>query len=253
MAARHLSVPEPGATGRPDTARPADATSGVLVLIATPIGHDAHLGSEARSELGRVDVLACEDTRRTGRLLAALNIAPPRLRSIRRENEAAAVAWTMRQLEAGRRVGLVSDAGLPGISDPGERLVAGVRAAGGTVSVVPGRSAVSEAVARVPWAGAGFVMVGFLARSGRDRRRALDAVARSGQPTVIFESPRRVEATLRDLAEACGDERRAVVAKELTKTHERVVIGTLATPIGDPRGEYVIVVDALPQGVRSMT
>ena len=107
---------------------PASAGLGTLVVIATPIGDVDDLSSAARLELQRVDVLACEDTRRTRRLLAAAGIAAPRLRSVRRENEAAAVGWTLAQLDAGRRVGLVSDAGLPAISDPGQRLVAGVRA-----------------------------------------------------------------------------------------------------------------------------
>ncbi len=216
---------------------------GVLVLIATPIGDPNDLTPSARHELGRVDVLACEDTRRTRRLLAAVDITAPRLRSVRRENEASAVPWVLRQLEAGLRVGLVSDAGLPGISDPGQRLVAGVRAAGGEVRVAAGRSAVSEVVARLPWVDAGFVMEGFPPRSGAARGRVIEAIARRALPTVLFESPRRVEATLRDLADACGPDRRAVIAKELTKTHERIILGTLRSPIGGPRGEYVLVVD----------
>ena len=223
-----------------------------LVVIATPIGDVDDLSPAARVELGRVDVLACEDTRRSRRLLAAAGIAAPRLRSVRRENEAAAVGWALAQLDAGRRVGLVSDAGLPAISDPGQRLVAGVRAAGGEVEVVPGRSAVSDALARVDWASSGFVMAGFPPRSGSERRRCFQAVAKSALPTVLFESPRRVEATLADLAEACGAERRALIAKDLTKTHERVVIGTLETPIGQARGEYVVLVDALRTGPASM-
>lgn len=230
----------------------AAGSPGTLVLIATPIGDVADLTPAARRELERVDVLACEDTRRTGRLLATLRIAAPRLRSVRRENEAAAVGWALAQLEAGRRVGLVSDAGLPAISDPGQRLVAGVRAAGGRVEVVPGRSAVSEVLARVGWAASGVVMAGFPPRTGGERRRCFEAIAASTLPTVIFESPRRVEATLADLAEACGADRRAVIAKELTKTHERVVFGTLVTPIGEARGEYVVVVDALRTGAASM-
>ena len=231
---------------------PASAGLGTLVVIATPIGDVDDLSSAARLELQRVDLLACEDTRRTRRLLAAAGIAAPRLRSVRRENEAAAVGWTLAQLDAGRRVGLVSDAGLPAISDPGQRLVAGVRAAGGSVAVVPGRSAVSDALARVGWARSGFVMAGFPPRSGADRHRCFEAVAHSAVPSVIFESPRRVEATLADLAHACGPDRRALVAKDLTKTHERVVIGTLSTPIGQARGEYVVVVDALRAGDASM-
>ncbi|MEZ5371713.1 MAG: ribosomal RNA small subunit methyltransferase I [Microthrixaceae bacterium] len=220
--------------------------TGTLVVIATPIGNVDHLTPQARRELELVDDLACEDTRRTGRLLAAAGIPAPRLRSVRRENEAAAVDWALDRLEAGRRVGLVSDAGLPGISDPGRRVVAGVRDADGEVVVVPGRSAVSEAVARVPWTADGFVMEGFPPRSGADRRRVLERVAGSPLPTVLFESPRRVEATLADLAEVCGDQRRTMVAKELTKTHERVVLGTPLTPIGEPLGEFVVLVDRRP-------
>lgn len=220
--------------------------TGTLVVIATPIGDVDHLTSEVRQELQRVDVLACEDTRRTRRLFAAADLTTPRLRSVRRENEAAAVAWVLDQLEAGRRVGLVSDAGLPGISDPGQRVVAGVRDAGGEVIVMAGRSAVSEVVSRVRWAGAGFVMEGFPPRSGADRKRCLSRVANSALPTVLFESPRRVEATLADLAQACGPDRRIVVAKELTKTHERVVLGTPGTPIGEPLGEFVLLVDRCP-------
>lgn len=242
MAPRRLSAGSGASVSSP--AAPAAA----LVVIATPIGDVNDLSPAARLELGRVDVLACEDTRRTRRLLTAAGIAAPRLRSVRRENEAAAIAWATAQLEAGRRVGLVSDAGLPAISDPGQRLVAGVRDAGHPVEVVHGRSAVSEVLARIDWADGGFVMAGFPPRSGGERRRCLQAAARSALPTVLFESPRRVEATLADLAEACGPHRRALIAKDLTKTHERVVIGTLSSPIGQARGEYVVVVDALGTG-----
>lgn len=243
MAPGELSPPEPIA---PEPSAPGKWAA--LVLIATPIGNVADLSPDARLELERVDVLACEDTRRTRRLLGAVNIAAPRLRSVRRENEAAAVSWVLAQLAAGRRVGLVSDAGLPAVSDPGQRLVAGVRDQGGEIAVVPGRSAVSEALARTGWADGGFVMAGFPPRSGGERRRAFEAIATSALPTVIFESPRRVEATLADLAEACGPDRRALVAKELTKTYERVVIGTLTTPIGEARGEYVVVIDGVATG-----
>ncbi|MEZ5381306.1 MAG: ribosomal RNA small subunit methyltransferase I [Microthrixaceae bacterium] len=217
--------------------------AGTLVLIATPIGRADDLTTPARLELAAVDVLACEDTRRTRRLLAAVGVAAPRLRSVRRENEAASVAWCMRQLLAGRRVGMVSDAGMPGVSDPGQRLVAGVRAAGGRVVSVPGPSAVAEVVARIPWVQRGFAFEGFPPRSGGDRTRLLDRVATSRVPTVLFESPRRVEATMAELAAVCGGDRRAAVGKDLTKTHERVVVGTLGTPLGEPLGEYVVVVD----------
>lgn len=221
--------------------------SGTLVLVATPIGNLGDLPPRAVEVLQRAALICCEDTRRTGRLLAHAGIEGVRMRRVDDHTEAAAVDEVVRLLEEGLDVALVSDAGTPGVSDPGERLVAAVLDAGHDVSTVPGPAAAIAALVVSGFATDRFVFEGFLPRKGERRRERLDAVAGELRTVVLYESPKRLGATLGQLAEVAGDERRAAVARELTKLHEEVVRGTLGElreHFSDaPKGEIVIVVE----------
>jgi len=221
-----------------------------LVLVATPIGNLADLTDRAREELRTVDVIAAEDTRRTRRLLTAAGIpAGGRLRSVRAHNERAAARDLVELVRSGRRVAYVADAGTPGISDPGERLVRAFVEADLPVEVVPGPSAVVSALVVSGLPTARFRFEGFLPRRGRARAERLRAVAGSEHTVVLFEAPGRVAPTLRDLAEVAGGDRPAAVVRELTKVHEEVDRGTLAE-LADRaeavRGECVVVVGPAP-------
>jgi 16S rRNA (cytidine1402-2'-O)-methyltransferase len=219
----------------------------VLVLVGTPIGNLSDLTPRAVDTLAGADVVYCEDTRRTRALLTHAGIRGATLRSLHGHNEAARVSAVLAALGQGRTVALVTDAGMPGISDPGARVVAAASEAGYAVSVVPGPSAVTAALAASGMDASRFSFEGFLPRSGAARRAALAGIAAEPRTTVVFEAPGRVAATLEDLAEACGGAREVVIARELTKVHEELWRGTLAAAAEratsePPRGEVVLVV-----------
>lgn len=223
-------------------------SGGVLVVVGTPIGNLGDLSPRAVSELARADVIACEDTRRTGRLLAHAGVEGPRLLRVDDHTEAQRSAEIVALLDAGRRVALVSDAGMPAVSDPGERVVAAVAAAGHVVDVVPGPSSVIAALAVSGLGSARFCFEGFLPRKGRARSERLAELAGERRTVVLFESPHRVAATVADLGRSCGAQRRVVLARELTKLHQEVWRGTLGEAEAHlreatPRGEYVLVLD----------
>lgn len=224
--------------------------SGALVVVGTPIGNLADLSPRAVAELDAADVVGCEDTRRTGRLLAHAGIERPRLIRIDEHTEHEASPEIVALVGAGRRVAIVTDAGMPGVSDPGQRVVAAVAEAGLAVVVVPGPSAVSAAVAVSGLPARRFAFEGFLPRRGAERSRRLAAVAADERATVIYESPHRLAATLVDLVSVCGGGRRAAVAREMTKLHEEVVRGTLDALVawaeGPVKGEVVVVVEGAP-------
>lgn len=220
--------------------------AGTLWIVGTPIGNLEDMSDRARRVLGSVDVVAAEDTRRTGRLLAELGIRV-RLVSFFEGNEADRVPELVRLLRDGSDVALVSDAGMPAISDPGYRLVSACVAEQIPVDVAPGPSAVTAALVVSGLPTDRFVFEGFLPRSGRKRALRLQALAREPRTAVVFESPRRLAITLEELLSACGD-RRVAVVRELTKLHQEVVRGPLATvhrELGGtaPRGEIVIVME----------
>jgi 16S rRNA (cytidine1402-2'-O)-methyltransferase len=201
--------------------------AGVLYLVATPIGNLEDVTPRAVRVLREVDLVAAEDTRRTGRLLAHLGIERP-LRSYYDAVERARTPALVRELAAGRSIALVSDAGTPGIADPGYRLVAAAVAAGIPVVPVPGVSAVT---AFLPASGLPvdrFAFEGFLPARPGERRHRLAALAGEPRTLVFFESASRLPATLDDLAAAFGPTRPAAVARELTKLHEEFVRGDLA-------------------------
>ena len=226
--------------------------SGALVLVGTPIGNLGDLSPRAVEELARADAVACEDTRRTGRLLAHAGVRAPVLLVVNDHTEAAAVADVLDRLQRGERVAVVSDAGMPGISDPGERLVAAASAAGHRVEVVPGPSAVLAGLVASGLPTGRFVFEGFLPRKGSGRTERLAAVASERRTVVLFEAPHRLARTLADLLEVCGATRRVVLARELTKLHEELWQGSLGSAVErcarvEPRGEYVVVLDGAPE------
>jgi 16S rRNA (cytidine1402-2'-O)-methyltransferase len=226
--------------------------SAALVLIGTPIGNLGDLSTRAVEELGRADAVACEDTRRTGRLLAHIGVHSPVLLVVNDHTEAGAVTDVLARLDRGERVAVVSDAGMPGISDPGERLVVEAAAAGHRVEVVPGPSAALAGLVASGLPTGRFVFEGFLPRKGSGRSERLAAVAAERRTVVLYEAPHRLARTLTDLVGACGPTRRVVLARELTKLHEEVWRGSLGGAVErcaevEPRGEYVLVLDGAPE------
>jgi len=225
------------------------APAGVLVLVATPIGNLGDLSPRAVRALADADVIACEDTRRTRQLLTHEGIASGgRLVTVNDHTEVAQVPALLARLDGGERVTLVSDAGMPAISDPGERLVAAAAAAGHRVEIVPGPSAALAALVVSGLPTGRFCFEGFLPRKGRARSERLAELAVERRTTVLFEAPHRVRQTISDLGQAVGHLRRVAIARELTKAFEEVWRGTLADAgvhldATEPRGEYVVVLD----------
>lgn len=224
---------------------------GALVLVATPIGNLGDLSGRASQELSTADIIACEDTRRTGRLLSLAGIGRRPLLRLDDHTETARAAEVVTRIERGERVVLVSDAGMPAISDPGERLVHAVAAAGLTIEVVPGPSAVVTALAGSGLPTQRFCFEGFLPRRPGERASRLAVLADEARTMVFYESPHRLAATLADLATAFGVDRPVVVARELTKLHEQWWRGPAAAAATwaseeSPRGELVIVVEGAP-------
>ncbi len=213
-----------------------------LWLVATPIGNLGDLAPRAVEVFASVALVCCEDTRRTGKLLQHAGIRAERLAVCNEHTEFERIDDVLAVLGSGRDVAVASDAGTPGISDPGERLVVAAIEAGHTVSAVPGPAAATMAVTISGFASGRYVYEGFLPRKGRDRSVRLADVAREHRTVVLYEAPHRIERTLTDLIEVCGPDRGVAVSRELTKLHEETVRGTLGTlDIGEPRGEYVIV------------
>jgi len=221
--------------------------TGTLVLAATPIGRVADAPPRLAEELAAADVVAAEDTRRLKRLVSDLGITlAGRVVSYFEGNESARTPVLLEALLAGERVLLVTDAGMPSVSDPGYRLVAAAVEAGVHVTAVPGPSAVLTALAVSGLPVDRFCFEGFLPRKAGERARRLAALAAEERTLVFFEAPHRTEAALAAMAEAWGGERSAAVCRELTKTHEEVRRGPLAElaawAADGVRGEVTIVV-----------
>ena len=223
-----------------------------LVLVGTPIGNLGDMTPRAVEALRTADTIACEDTRRTRALLSHLGLpGGRRLLAVHDHNEAGEVANVLARLDRGEQVVVVTDAGMPGISDPGERLVAAAAAAGHAVEVVPGPSAMIAALVVSGLPTSRFAFEGFLPRKGPVRAQRLSEIAADQRTTVLFEAPHRVRQTVADLAEVAGELRRVALVRELTKLHEEVWRGTLAAAVErldakEPRGEYVVVLDGAP-------
>ncbi len=221
---------------------------GQLVLVATPLGNLGDLSRRALELLGAADVVYCEDTRHSRTLFSAFGIAVSgRLRALHEHNEAAECAHVVERVGAGQLVVLVSDAGTPGISDPGQRVVAAVSGAGLRVSCAPGPSAAIAALTISGLSTERFVVEGFLPRRLGERAARFDEWATQERTIVFYESPQRLARVLEELAGRFG-ERRVAVARELTKVHEEVVRGTVEE-VGalfatrDVRGEVVVVLE----------
>lgn len=230
--------------------------SGVLVLAATPIGRPDDAPPRLVAELAGADVVAAEDTRRLKRLTSDLGVTlGGRVVSYFEGNESARTPVLLEALLAGERVLLVTDAGMPSVSDPGYRLVAAAVEADVTVTAVPGPSAVLTALAVSGLPVDRFCFEGFLPRKAGERARRLAGLAAEERTMVFFEAPHRTEAALAALAEAFGGDRPAAVCRELTKTHEEVVRGPLADLVawaGDGvRGEVTLVVQGATASVTS--
>jgi 16S rRNA (cytidine1402-2'-O)-methyltransferase len=222
-----------------------------LVLVATPIGNLGDLSPRAVEALTEADVIACEDMRHSRRLLDHAGVHGRRLLAVHDHNESDQVRTILSLLERGKRVALITDAGTPAISDPGQRVVASVAAAGFSVQVVPGPSAVIAALVISGLPTHRFTFEGFLPRKGADRSRRMSTIANAGCTTVLYEAPHRLARTLRDLMETCGPIRQTVLVRELTKLYEEVWRGTLSDAVEHvesipPRGEYVIVLGSAP-------
>jgi 16S rRNA (cytidine1402-2'-O)-methyltransferase len=229
---------------------------GTLYVVGTPIGNLEDLSDRARRVLGSVDVVAAEDTRRTGRLLAGFGVRA-RLVSFFEANEARRVLELTRLLREGSDVALVSDGGMPGISDPGYRLVSACVDEGIPVDVVPGPSAVEAALVLSGLPTDRFAFEGFLPRGGGKRAGRIAAIASSDRTVVVFESPHRVARTLEELA-AAGVDRRVAVARELTKLHQEVIRGSVSEVLHGLRGrvlkgEVTLVVEGLPRARQGTT
>ncbi len=226
--------------------------SGTLVLAGTPIGDPADAPPRLAAELVAAEVIAAEDTRRLRRLTQALDVRPTaRVVSYFEGNESARTPDLVAALEGGARVLLVTDAGMPSVSDPGYRLVAAAVERDITVTAVPGPSAVLTALAVSGLPVDRFCFEGFPPRKAGERLSRLREVAAERRTLVYFESPHRVAETLSAMAEAFGADRRAAVCRELTKTYEEVKRGSLAElaawAAGDVRGEITLVVEGAPE------
>ena len=229
-------------------------SGGRLYVVATPIGNLGDVTLRALEILRSVPLIAAEDTRLTRRLLDRHGVEA-RTVSYHARSSSRRATELLEHLRHGEDLALVTDAGTPGISDPGAELVGAWAAEGGSVVPIPGASAVLSAVVASGIAGPRWSFEGFLPRSGRERRERITRIAADERGTVVYEAPGRVAATLRDLAAACGPERAAAICRELTKLHEEIVrgpLGELSRRASDGeitlRGEFAIVVGEQPGG-----
>jgi 16S rRNA (cytidine1402-2'-O)-methyltransferase len=222
------------------------ASVATLFLVSTPIGNLGDMSPRAADTLRGVNRVLAEDTRRTRVLTERVGSTAP-LVSLHAHNESERTAQVLGWLEAGEDLALVSDAGTPLLSDPGARVVRAALEAGHRVVPIPGPSAILAALTASGLAGDRFTFLGFVPRKGAERRKVLARVAAGAETTVLFESPQRLDDLLEALADACGPDRPAAVARELTKLHEEFVRGTLREAIAyyrehPPKGEVTVVV-----------
>ena len=221
--------------------------AGVLILCSTPLGNLGDAPPRLAEALSGADCVYAEDTRRSARLLDALGVGPRRLRSFFVGNEASRTGELAGRLAAGETVALLTDAGVPGISDPGLSAVRAAHAQGAQVTIIPGPSAVTAALAVSGLPANRFSFEGFLPRSGEKRARRVQAVASSAETVVLFSSPHRLLDDLSDLVDAGLADRPVSVARELSKLHEEVWRGTVSGARDEwatrpPRGEFTLVI-----------
>lgn len=229
-----------------------------LWLVATPIGNLDDMSPRAVEVLRAADIIMCEDTRHSGKLLSHFGISGARLVVANDHTEHDATNEMNTALADGKTVAVITDAGTPAVSDPGERLVRAAVEAGHAVHAVPGPAAfvMAATISGLPTGRIAFD--GFLPRSGAERRNALTEIVHERRTTVIYEAPHRLVRTVEDLRGACGGSRRVAIARELTKMHEDVWRGTLEQAVDhvrsvEPRGEYAIVVEPAHQDTAEIT
>lgn len=225
--------------------------TGRLTVVGTPIGNLGDLSPRAVEALRSSALICCEDTRHSAKLLTHAGIEGVRKAVSNEHTEAARVEQVLGLLSQGLDVSIITDAGMPGISDPGMVLVRAAVEAGHVVTAVPGPDAATTALVLSGLDTTRFVFEGFLPRSGRDRADRLASLVAERRTVVLYEAPHRIVRTVHDLAEACGAGRRVALARELTKLHEEVWRGSLADACAhvdsvEPRGEYVVVLEGAP-------
>jgi 16S rRNA (cytidine1402-2'-O)-methyltransferase len=226
---------------------------GALYVVATPIGNLGDLSPRARDVLAQADLICAEDTRHTRHMLHALGLERPLL-ALHEHNEAERVQQILEQLKAGKSLALVSDAGTPLISDPGYRLVRGLREAGISISPIPGPCAAIAALSVAGLASDRFCFEGFLPHKSSSRRERLQRLAAEPRTLVFYESSHRIEECLADMVSVFGPDREAVLAREISKLFETILDGGLESiaekVAGDPnqrKGEFVLVIAGAPE------
>lgn len=225
--------------------------SGSLVVVATPIGNLGDITQRAVDTLTSADIVACEDSRHSGKLLKHLGVAGAKYLVVNEHTERDACVAIVEAVNAGKTVALITDAGTPGISDPGGVVVRAVLDAGLVVTAAPGPAAFVMALVLSGLSTTRFVFEGFLPRSGADRTERLTEIVAEPRTVVFYEAPHRIARTLADLAAVCPAERRIAVARELTKLHEEIWRGTVGDAVGhfdsnEPMGEFVVILEGAP-------
>lgn len=223
----------------------------VLYLVATPIGNLADISERALKVLSEVDFVAAEDTRNSGLLLSRLGLRKPMV-SYHDHNRAERGPEIVERLKNGESCALISDAGMPAISDPGEDLVALCAKEGITVSIIPGACAAVSALALSGLSTRRFAFEGFLPVSGKERRKRLTDISKEERTLIIYEAPHRLKKTLAEFCEYFGGDRRVALCRELTKLNEEILRLTLSSACEyyestEPRGEYVLVIEGAPE------
>ena len=225
---------------------------GTLYLVGTPIGNMADLSERAKKVLSEVDFIAAEDTRKSYKLLTLIGVSAE-LVSYHEHNKKSSGERIVARLLSGESCALITDAGMPAISDPGEDLVRLCAESGVTVSCVPGPSAVVSALAMSALSTRKFVFEGFLSAKASERRRELEAVKSERRTIVFYEAPHKLKSTLSDMRDILGGERKISLCREITKLNEEILRFSLDDAVNyyeqnEPRGEFVLVVEGAPEG-----
>lgn len=227
-----------------------EPVAGTLYLVGTPIGHLGDFSPRAKALLNSVDIIACEDTRHSDQLLSSSNATGQRL-SFHQHNTRTRLPQLLAFLEEDHSLAVISDAGLPGISDPGEELAAAARSAGHPVICVPGPCAATTALVSSGLPSGRFCFEGFLPAKGRKRNARLEQIAREPRTSVLYEAPHRIMQLLKELDSLCGGDRAVQIARELTKRHEEQIGPDIATALRHfssqrPQGEFTVVLSGAP-------
>lgn len=224
----------------------SEVTPGILYIVATPIGNLEDISFRAVRILQSVDYIAAEDTRHTGKLLNHFQIKVPQI-SYHEHNQKQRIPELLDKLKAGKNIALVTDAGMPGISDPGYEMVIACIDAGVNVVPIPGANAAITALSAAGLPSERFVFEGFLPTKGKERQQRLDLLANESRTIILYESPHRLEKTLADLVNCLGSDRPIALGRELTKLHEEFWRGTLGEALSyyqsvPPQGEFTLVI-----------